>query len=95
MNAYLNLTNINPALEIKKSGPKLDYANYGNLAKLGLILFLDLDNFTGEFIWDFAWPILLLLPTLLIVLLSSSDPKSFIADFTLMIFSIEINSLTI
>lgn len=48
MNTYLHLTNVNLALRVRKPNLELDLTNNWDLAKLDLILFLNLENFAQE-----------------------------------------------
>lgn len=89
MNTYLCLANANLVLGIEKSGLELGFINNWELAKLDLILFLDLDNFVQKSIQDFALSSSLLLLNPSIVLFSPICLRSCILSFTSMFFSIK------
>lgn len=84
------MANANLASEIGKSNLELSFTNNWNLAKLSLILFLNLDNFAQKSPQDFILLTLLPLPTPSTLLFLLTDPKSSIVDFTLEVFNIEV-----
>lgn len=93
INTCLNFVNANIALGIKKPNLELSLINDWDLAKLNVLLLLNLDKFA--FSQNFFLSILLSLLTLSIVLFSPRSLRSFSTGSTFLVLSIEVNDVVI